>query len=107
MDEDPNSAEPCDPVQCQLPKCFCSPTGQAIPGNLSAAQTPQMVMITFDDAVTINNIDVYQELFSPDRLNPNGCTIKGTFFVSHRYTNYSAVQELSRDGHEIAAHSVT
>jgi hypothetical protein len=27
-----------------------------------------------------------------ERLNPNGCTARGTFFVSHKYTNYSAVQ---------------
>ena len=29
-------------------------------------------------------------------LNPNGCSAKGTFFVSHKYTNYSAVQEFHR-----------
>ncbi len=35
---------------------------------------------------------VYQEIFREDLINPNGCSIKGTFFVSHKYTNYSAVQ---------------
>jgi hypothetical protein len=30
--------------------------------------------------------------FFSERLNPNGCTARGTFFVSHKYTNYSAVQ---------------
>ena len=45
----------------------------------------------------------YQE----GRNNPNGCGIKTTFFLSHKYTNYSAVQEMHRKGHEIAAHSIT
>ena len=35
---------------------------------------------------------IYQEIFREDLINPNGCSIKGTFFVSHKYTNYSAVQ---------------
>merc|ERR1712203_1124788 len=31
----------------------------------------------------------------------------GTFFVSHKYTNYSAVTELHRKGHEIGVFSVS
>ena len=42
-----------------------------------------------------------------ERLNPNGCTAKATFFVSHKYTNYSAVQELHRKGNEIGVFSIT
>ena len=44
---------------------------------------------------------------SGERLNPNGCTAKATYFVSHKYTNYSAVQELHRKGHEIGVFSIT
>ena len=39
-----------------------------------------------------------------DLLNPNGCSAKGTFFVSHKYTNYSVVQEFHRKGHEDNTH---
>ena len=66
-----------------------------------------MVTITFDDAINNNNIDLYDEIFNRQRRNPNGCDIKATFFVSHKYTNYSAVQNMHRMGHEIAAHSIT
>jgi hypothetical protein len=66
-----------------------------------------MAMITFDDAINNNNIDLYKEIFNKQRRNPNGCDIKATFFVSHKYTNYSAVEEMHRLGHEIAAHSIT
>ena len=66
-----------------------------------------MVTITFNGAVNIDNIDLFDEIFNGNRQNPNGCSIKGTFFVSHKYTNYSAVQELHRKGHEISVFSVT
>jgi hypothetical protein len=55
-------------------------------------------------------MDLYEEIFNnalPNRMNPNGCSIKGTFFVSHKYTNYAFVQELHRKGHEIAVFSLT
>jgi len=68
---------------------------------------PQMVTLTFNGAVNIDNIRIYQEIFREDLINPNGCSIKGTFFVSHKYTNYSAVQDLHRKGHEIGVFSVT
>ena len=51
-----------------------------------------MVTLTFDDAVNVGNHDIFEEIFDKNRTNPNGCSIKGTFFVSHRYSNYSMVQ---------------
>ena len=107
VDRDPNRAPPCDQTQCVLPDCYCSPDGTQIPGKLEPNTVPQMITITFDDAVNNNNIIVYERIFKDGRNNPNGCSAKGTFFVSHKYTNYSAVQELHRKGHEIAAHSIT
>merc|ERR1712001_633193 len=61
----------------------------------------------FDDAINNNNIDLYREIFNKQRKNPNGCDVKASFFVSHKYTNYSSVQEMHYMGHEIAAHSIT
>jgi hypothetical protein len=107
VEKDPNRAPPCDQSQCVLPDCFCSPDGTQIPGKLEPSNVPQMIMITFDDAINNNNIDIYEKIFKDGRNNPNGCSIKSTFFVSHKYSNYSAVQEMHRKGHEIAAHSIT
>lgn len=107
IDNDPNRAPPCDPVVCVLPDCFCSEDGTYIPGDLPARDVPQMITITFDDAINNNNIELYKEMFNGKRKNPNGCDIKATFFVSHKYSNYSAVQETHRKGHEIAVHSIT
>ena len=85
---------------------YTSPDGTQIPGDVEAANTPQMVTITFNGAINQDNIWIYQDIFKEERLNPNGCQIKGSFFVSHKYTNYSAVQELHRKGHEIGVFSV-
>jgi len=53
-------------------------------------------------------MDLYDRIFkTEERVNANGCSVKGTFFVSHKFTPYSAVQELDRRGHEIAAFSTT
>merc|ERR1712242_195861 len=107
VDQDPNRAPECDTATCQLPDCFCSPDGTRIPGNINPDQVPQMITITFNGAINSDNIDLYQEIFNGERQNPNSCQIKGTFFVSHRYTNYSAVQELHGKGHEIGVFSIT
>lgn len=108
VENDPNSAEPCDYNICQLPDCFCSKDGTIIPGNMDPVHTPQMIILTFDDAINFDNWDLYQnKIFTANRKNPNGCPVRGTFFISHQYTNYQNVQKLWQDGHEIAIHSIT
>lgn len=105
---DPNAASPCDPRTCELPNCFCSRDGTLIPGRLDPSQVPQMITLTFDDAINFENWDLYtQTLFTPERKNPNGCPIRATFYVSHQYTDYAKTQKLWNDGHEIAVHSIT
>ncbi|CAG0881498.1 unnamed protein product [Darwinula stevensoni] len=107
INNDPNRAPVCNTEICQIPECFCSPDGTAVPGNLEPKRIPQMVTVTFDDAINVANIDLYNEIFNGKRKNPNGCNIKATFFVSHKYSNYSAVQDMFNRGHEIASHSIT
>jgi len=104
---DPNRAPECDVNLCRLPDCFCSVSGREVPGSLEPQETPQMIMLTFDDAVNNNNWEEIDTILSGKLKNPNGCDVKATFFVSHRYNNYSMAQELHRRGHELAAHSVT
>lgn len=65
------------------------------------------MLVTFDDAVTQL---LYQEYYSnafPGRVNPNGCQVGATFFVSHEYTDYQIVNKLRNEGHEIALHSIS
>ena len=91
-------------LTCQLPSCF---NGDSIPGNLHPDETPQFVIISFDDAVNDLNKDFYERLFTEGRVNPSGCPIAATFFVSHEWTDYSQVNHLYSQGHEISSHTVT
>ena len=66
-------ASTCDSRACQLPNCFCG--GINIPGNLTKEEIPQLVLLTFDDAVNGLNKEFFSKLFD-ERYNPNGCPIK-------------------------------
>ncbi|OQV24832.1 hypothetical protein BV898_01420 [Hypsibius exemplaris] len=98
-------AQKCVETACKLPNCLCG--SDAIPGSIPLEETPQIVMITFDDSVNGMNYQLYQSLFNNDRRNPNGCPIRGTFYVSHEWTDYNLVQNLYSAGHEIASHSIS
>lgn len=98
-------APPCDDTLCKLPDCRCSTTN--IPGALDAKKIPQMILITYDDGVNIVNFDNYYEKLLFNRVNPNGCPAKATFFVSHEYSDYTLVNSLYNQGYEIASHSIT
>jgi len=69
-------ADTCHPSYCQIPDCYCG--GTDIPGDLRPEDTPQFIMLTFDDAVNSLNEKFFGELFK-DRYNPNGCPIKVRF----------------------------
>ncbi|XP_047519779.1 chitin deacetylase 8 [Pieris napi] len=97
-------AEECDAAKCKLPDCRCS--GTDIPGGFEPHRIPQFVLLTFDDAVTVGNIETYRSLLV-GRRNFNKCQIGTTFFVSHEYTDYRLLNELYSNGFEIALHSIS
>lgn len=76
-------------------------------GGIPVERTPQIVLLTFDDAVNDLNKPLYTDLFENGRKNPNGCPITATFYVSHEWTDYSQVQNLYVDGHEMASHTIS
>ena len=76
-------------------------------GGLKARDTPQIVLLTFDDSVNDLNKELYRDLFDTGRKNPNGCPLQATFYVSHEWTDYGQVQSLYAAGHEIASHTIS
>lgn len=76
-------------------------------GDLPVEDVPQIVILTFDDSVNDLNKQLYSDLFNKGRVNPNGCPISATFYVSHEWTDYSQVQNLYSEGHEMASHTVS
>lgn len=96
-------ATPCND-NCVLPACRCSTT--SFTDKIELSRTPQLVTLTFDDAVTELLYDKVMPVIE-GRINPDGCRAQATFFVSHEYTDYSKVHEAWVNGHEIALHSIT
>lgn len=77
------------------------------PGGFASNQVPQIVLITFDDAVTTASYKRVTEILD-GHSNPNGDGIKATFFVSlDGSIEYDRVNALYAAGHEIAIHTMT
>ena len=84
--------------------------GTSIPGGLPARLTPQMIVITIDDAVTERIHGLYNDtgsIFDGHIKNKNGCPIKATFYISHEFNKYDSVEWLAYNGHEIGVNSIT
>lgn len=109
-----DSLPTCD-SKCRLPDCFCSPDGTLIPAGLEPSQVPQMILLSFSGAVNELVFDHYKKILGysnklgsgQTRLNPNGCGIRSTFFVSHEYTSYAQIHWLAAQQHEIGLHSIS
>jgi len=76
------------------------------PGGLSLANTPQLVFLAFDGAITTTTIANYTSI-TRNRLNPNGCPISMTFLPYHEFNDYNLTNNLYYKGHEIATHSLS
>ena len=72
--------------------------------HFQVSDTPQIVMVTMEGAINDEYIALYNKLFNGS--NPNGCAIKGTFFVTDANTDMSLVKGLMTSGHEIGINSV-
>ena len=73
---------------------------------MSPRETPQMVILSFENSVNVQNFDRYNQIFQ-GRSNPNACPWLGTFFVTHSGTSYYDVQYLYAQRHEIADNTMT
>lgn len=76
------------------------------PNGLNVEDIPHLVFLTFDDSLSDWMISTYSRIFD-NRLNPDGCPIAGTFYVTHENSDYRLVNEFYNKGHEIASHTVT
>lgn len=60
-------------------------------------------MLTFDDAITVANIETYRKIAARGTRTKS---VRMTFFVCHEYNDYTLTHELYSQGHEIAVHSI-
>merc|ERR1711962_1738061 len=85
-------AKKCDTAQCSLPACFCSGNETTLEGDHNITDKPQIVYLTFDDALSKQASEkFYEKLFGKS----------ATDFPS--YTDYSLVNKYWHMGHEIAS----
>ena len=70
----------CSSDKCTIADgCHCS--GSEPPVEI--AKRPQIVYLTFDDAFTAQAEEqFYRSVFDGTFKNPNGCTIRGTHFIT-------------------------
>ncbi|HYE56997.1 MAG TPA: polysaccharide deacetylase family protein, partial [Rhodothermales bacterium] len=101
----------CDPQKCRLPHCQCAQTEP--PAGLAPAQTPQFLLLTFDDCVNSMSDDEVHSLFDGSLKNPDGRPVPLTYFLSLENcpeglrTDAALVRERYRTGNEIAIHTRT
>lgn len=93
----------CNTSNCKLPNCRCF-NDNTIPGGLTAAEVPQMVVITMDYSLTTEFGELYEQLFQ--FRNPNDCPSTGTFYIQDLYTDYDVVKSYYSRKFEIAVSSV-
>lgn len=90
-------------INCKLPKCWCFNSNP----YLHLKQIPHLIYVTFSGVVSETMRQKISYLFSDDRMNPNGCNIKSTVFVTSQNSSYGAIHWLHRRGHEIALNGLT
>ncbi len=89
---------------CASPDCVCANIQP--PGGLDPTNVPQIVLITFDDAVSTGTYAVCQSILT-NHVNPNGTPIQATFYINTDWNDYRLTQQLYAQGHEIAIHTMT
>lgn len=98
-----------EPEKCPEAGCSgnCACSG-SVPDAVPLADRPQIVYLTFDDALTrLFHTDYFNGLFNGTFQNPNNCSITSTFFLTHRSNDYTLVHKYRAQGHEMASHSIT
>ncbi|XP_061165268.1 chitin deacetylase 1-like [Saccostrea echinata] len=94
----------CDPASnCQLPNCRCF-LDSAVPGGLNMSDVPQLVVLTMDYILNEEYEPLYNQIFVVN--NPNGCEIRGTFFVQDQGSNLGLVKRYADGGFEIGINSI-
>jgi hypothetical protein len=94
----------CDPTtNCQLPNCRCFLDATA-PGGLNLTDIPQLVVLTMDYVLNEEYEPLYDQIFTVN--NPNGCEIRGTFFIQNQGSNLGLVKRYFDGGFEIGVNSV-
>ncbi|KAH3833062.1 uncharacterized protein LOC127880081 [Dreissena polymorpha] len=87
-------------INCIAPNCVCKT--ESTPHGLKVKDIPQIIYITLDGSLNFHSYSKMKSLFTQSRVNPNGCKIGGTIFVSDTGSSYRIADVLRSDGIEMA-----
>ncbi len=88
---------------CRLPGCLAP--DQSPPGGLKVAETPQIIVVTFDDAIQDRLETRSINPWWGSVVNPGGREAHRTYFAQALYTQPTVARKLYLAGHEIANHT--
>jgi hypothetical protein len=88
------------------PAAAAASSPSAIPGGLSAAQTPQFILFTHDDALDRASLNLVHDVTKRHR-NRNGCVVPAAFYVTKDGSDCEAVRSAAKAGDEIGEHTMT
>ena len=94
----------CPGDSCGSAYCRCA--SRVAPGNLSHAETPQFILVTFDDGINAFS----ESLVKPSvggLHNQDGSNAPLTYFVTKVNTDTALARQRYLDGNELANHTTT
>ena len=94
----------CPGDSCGSADCRCA--SRVAPGKLSHAETPQFILVTFDDGINSYSESLVQPSVG-DLHNPDGSSAPLTYFVTKVNTDAALARKRFLDGNELANHTTT
>ena len=94
----------CPGDSCGTPVCRCA--SRVTPGNFNRAETPQFILVTFDDGINAFSESLLQPAVG-GLLNPDGSPAPVTYFVTKVNTTAALAKQRYLDGNELANHTTT
>ncbi|KAL4434794.1 hypothetical protein ABPG77_005321 [Micractinium sp. CCAP 211/92] len=89
----------CDPTTCMPPECLCA--SNSPPGNLTADEIPQFVLLSHDNALNNQSYNLMVQLLG-SKMQSDGCRVPITWFAMRYHSDCSAGKSALQSGDELA-----
>ncbi|KAL4423899.1 hypothetical protein ABPG75_001200 [Micractinium tetrahymenae] len=89
----------CDPTTCTPPDCMCA--SYSPPGGLTAAQIPQFILLSHDNALNNQSYNLMVELLG-SKKQADGCPLPITWFAMRYHSDCTAGKLALQRGDELA-----
>jgi hypothetical protein len=90
---------------CFRPNCTCA--SYTAPDIIPSNDVPMFVKVSMDDWVVDIGTQLIYGASGPNYTDARGCTPRLTLYTATRYTDFRLAEQVFKDGHEIAVHTVS